>query len=176
MSFQSQTIVIKHQPLDDLSYVFKQCSVWMLAQVPPWDAVRILKAVSFCKTAFLIIEISEFSRLIVWLLSFNVFWVNFFRVSMWEITFSNPTEGTKVAAKWSYQWNTRLLAHWAHIGGKFAGVISKFVCKWLWAQENPKVQLPSYPGQRRQWHPTPVLLPGKSHGRRSLVGYSPWGR
>ena len=28
----------------------------------------------------------------------------------------------------------------------------------------------------RQWHPTPVLLPGKSHGRRSLVGYSPWGR
>ena len=28
---------------------------------------------------------------------------------------------------------------------------------------------------RRQWHPTPVLLPGKSHGRRSVVGYSPWG-
>ena len=28
---------------------------------------------------------------------------------------------------------------------------------------------------RRQWHPTPVLLPGKSHGRRSLVGCSPWG-
>ena len=30
--------------------------------------------------------------------------------------------------------------------------------------------------QRRQWHPTPVLLPGKSHGPRSLVGCSPWGR
>ena len=29
---------------------------------------------------------------------------------------------------------------------------------------------------RRQWHPTPVLLPGKSHGRRSPVGCSPWGR
>ena len=28
---------------------------------------------------------------------------------------------------------------------------------------------------RRQWQPTPVLLPGKSHGRRSLVGCSPWG-
>ena len=27
--------------------------------------------------------------------------------------------------------------------------------------------------RRRQWHPTPVLLPGKSHGQRSLVGYSP---
>ena len=29
---------------------------------------------------------------------------------------------------------------------------------------------------RRQCHPTPVLLPGKSHGCRSLVGCSPWGR
>ena len=37
-------------------------------------------------------------------------------------------------------------------------VNSIFVCLW-----------------RRQWHPTPVLLPGKSHGRRSLVGCSPWG-
>ena len=27
---------------------------------------------------------------------------------------------------------------------------------------------------RRQWQPTPVVLPGKSHGQRSLVGYSPW--
>ena len=30
--------------------------------------------------------------------------------------------------------------------------------------------------RRRQWHPTPILLPGKSHGRRSLVGCSPRGR
>ena len=29
--------------------------------------------------------------------------------------------------------------------------------------------------RRRQWHSTPVLLPGKSHGQRSLVGSSPWG-
>ena len=29
---------------------------------------------------------------------------------------------------------------------------------------------------RRKWQPTPVLLPGKSYGRRSLVGYSPRGR
>ena len=27
-----------------------------------------------------------------------------------------------------------------------------------------------------QWQPTPVFLPGKSHGRRSLVGHSPRGR
>ena len=28
---------------------------------------------------------------------------------------------------------------------------------------------------RRKWQPTPVFLPGKSHGQRNLVGYSPWG-
>ena len=33
-----------------------------------------------------------------------------------------------------------------------------------------------YTWRRRQWHPIPVLLPGKSHGWRSLVGYSPQGR
>ena len=28
---------------------------------------------------------------------------------------------------------------------------------------------------RRKWQPTPVFLPGESHGQRSLAGYSPWG-
>ena len=35
--------------------------------------------------------------------------------------------------------------------------------------------IPEANHRRGQWHPTPVLLPGKSHGRRSLVGCSPWG-
>ena len=39
-----------------------------------------------------------------------------------------------------------------------------------------KIQQTSEYYGRRQWHPTPVLWPGKSHGRRSLVGCSPWGR
>ena len=30
--------------------------------------------------------------------------------------------------------------------------------------------------KRRRWHPTPVFLPGESHGQGSLVGDSPWGR
>ena len=29
---------------------------------------------------------------------------------------------------------------------------------------------------RRAWQPTPVILPGESHGQRSLAGYGPWGR
>ena len=43
---------------------------------------------------------------------------------------------------------------------------------WLDKGDNEKVtnrQEYGFPG-RRQWHPTPVLLPGKSHGWRSLVG------
>ena len=31
------------------------------------------------------------------------------------------------------------------------------------------------PGEGRKWQPTPVFLPGESHGQRSLVVYSPWG-
>ena len=37
------------------------------------------------------------------------------------------------------------------------------------------LQASRYQSRRRQWQPAPVLLPGKSHGGRSLVGCSPWG-
>ena len=60
--------------------------------------------------------------------------------------------------------------------------------KWIWV--NYRLSRSNFPpkissiykasillvNQRRQWHPTPVLLPRKSHGQRSLVGCSPWGR
>ena len=41
------------------------------------------------------------------------------------------------------------------------------------------MQIPSLGGKilwSRKWQPAPVFLPGKSHGQRSLVGYSPWGQ
>ena len=34
----------------------------------------------------------------------------------------------------------------------------------------------AYSLEGKLWQPTPVLLPGESHGGKSLVGYSPWGR
>ena len=47
----------------------------------------------------------------------------------------------------------------------------------MWIRPQPFGLAPaSFSLRRRQRHPTPVLLPGKSHGRRSLVGCSPWGR
>ena len=54
---------------------------------------------------------------------------------------------------------------------------------WTWRREAGSVhywiyalEILAYDQWRRKWHPTPVLLPGESHGRRSLVGCSPWGR
>ena len=47
-------------------------------------------------------------------------------------------------------------------------------CKEI--EENNRMGMTRDLFRRRQWHPTPVLLPGKSHGRRSLVGCHLWGR
>ena len=57
--------------------------------------------------------------------------------------------------------------------------------KWASLVAQTVKSLPAIPGfspwvrkilWRREWLPTPVLLPGKSHGQRSLEGYRPWGR
>ena len=58
---------------------------------------------------------------------------------------------------------------------------SSFLAKmYLWVIQrgcvSAKFYLLAFFRWRRQWHPTPVLLPGKSHGQRSLVGCSPCGR
>ena len=53
-------------------------------------------------------------------------------------------------------------------------------CRWIFHQLSYQQSLllvcPNPLWRRRQWHPTPVLLPGKSHGQRGLVHCSPWGR
>ena len=44
-------------------------------------------------------------------------------------------------------------------------------------QETQETQVRSLPEEepwRRKWQPTPVFLPGKFHGQKSLAGYSPW--
>ena len=74
----------------------------------------------------------------------------------------------------SYTWNFQTLKflvkilYWFHKYTEsnipYADLIkitqNVFTCTYIW---------------KRQWHPTPALLPGKSHGRRSLVGCSQWG-
>ena len=50
---------------------------------------------------------------------------------------------------------------------------TSFLTEWIavWVTENALWCI----FWRRKWQPTPVLLPGKSHGWKSVVGYSPWG-
>ena len=49
-----------------------------------------------------------------------------------------------------------------------AWLSQSILCMWTFSHD-------LLPSRRGQWHPTPVLLPGDSHGQRSLVGCSPWG-
>ena len=62
---------------------------------------------------------------------------------------------------------------------------SMVIARWEWAEMDEccqRVQISQYKTNKLwepsvwQWHPTPELLPGKSHGWRSLVGCSPWDR
>ena len=56
----------------------------------------------------------------------------------------------------------------------FYGVAqSRTILKWL--SSNSSSSKLGRRGRRKRWHPTPVLLPRKPHGRRSLLGCSPWG-
>ena len=55
-----------------------------------------------------------------------------------------------------------------HVGGSVVKNLPDKQETWFhpWVGKIPR---------RREWQPAPVFLPGKSHGQRSLVGYSPWG-
>ena len=66
----------------------------------------------------------------------------------------------------------------SHIRGEFftVGLPGKPTMEYYLAIKNNEIMPFAAIWWRRQWHPTPVLLPGKSHGWRSLVGCSPWGR
>ena len=59
-----------------------------------------------------------------------------------------------------------LHASWGFPGGKESACQGRRCGFSLWVGKIP---------WRRKWKPTLVFLPGKSHGQRSLVGYSPWG-
>ena len=62
------------------------------------------------------------------------------------------------------------------LGGVFCVRWVAFCLFWCWKRFFFVFVLLRFFYRRRQWHPTPVLLPGESQGRRSLVGFHPWGR
>ena len=67
-------------------------------------------------------------------------------------------------------------------GSPVPGILQARMLEWvaiLFSRESPQrrdwTQVSCVSCIAGRWQPTPVLLPGKSHGQRSLVGYSPWG-
>ena len=71
--------------------------------------------------------------------------------------------GTKESGRLQSMWLQRVGHNWARTHTK------------NWTKRRRKArsnEVPCLMKRRRQWHPTPVLLPGKSHGQRSLVGFS----
>ena len=87
------------------------------------------------------------------------------KLDMWSVLYTESTnfvlyvENTTV-----FIWKCQVLSWWhsckesfcrRHTGNTYSAPVSRF--PW-----------------RRKWQPTPVFLPGKSHGQRSLTGYSPW--
>ena len=60
-------------------------------------------------------------------------------------------------------------------GWNYLDSFNVYVTKLSWQLSKPNNTSIWQDLRRRQWHPTPVLFPGKSHGWRSLVGCSPWG-
>ena len=79
------------------------------------------------------------------------------------------------AGQLTNEWADGDLRPWQHMP-----LVKTFSSRLKWAPATTRICSSNLSGRRamgwrRQWHPTPVLLPGKSHGWRSLEGCSPWG-
>ena len=64
---------------------------------------------------------------------------------------------------------------WKVIRFRWAALAAHLVKNQLVRQETQVQSLGGEDSLEKKWQPTPVFLPGKSHGQRRLVGYSPWG-
>ena len=122
------------------------------------------------------IFLKVFIEFVTILLLFYV--LGFWLPDMWEIC--SPTRDwicTPYVGRWSLNhWTTReVLLFTSHLWRRSCKFLSQkpFLPNTLAVE--PFTQPIFTYHLLRQWQPTPVLLPGKSHGRRSLVGCSPWG-
>ena len=86
--------------------------------------------------------------------------------------YQNQTDYIICSERWSSSIQTEKTRLGAYCGSAHELLIAKFRLKLKKVGKTTR----SFRYWRRRWHPIPVLLPGKSHGRRSLVGCSPWGR
>ena len=92
-------------------------------------------------------------------------------------SFTNAVLNTYLAASGYVQFNILLVFMIGRLGPYLyldftGGSVGRSVCLWCGRPRfNPWFRKIPW---RRKWQPTPVVLPGESHGWRSLVGYNPW--
>ena len=96
----------KDDALVDLLGMNIQRSLWIMARVPPCRVVIMSKAILFWRKAFFIRDILVFSMDRLCWLSLEACWGNLVKASMCAVISSRPVEGTKIVAKWLYQWKT----------------------------------------------------------------------
>ena len=131
--------------------------VWSLDQKDPLEKGMATHS-SFFLSFFL------FFKLFIYLNASGLRW------SMWDLV---PWPGTEPKAS---ELGAQSLSHWTtrEVPPLQDSCLENFMDGGAWRDTVPGVTK-SWTQWRKQWHPTPVLLPGESHGWRSLVGCSPWG-
>lgn len=127
----------------DIQMQYSDC---IITWVPPWEVFRILRAMLFYRTAFLIKETSEFNKLMACLLSFKSCWINLVKTSMWLMTSSIPSEWTNIMSKCSFHWKTDW-TYSVHVKDWLAGTFIKATHRWPWAQGKYIVHLSNQYGE-----------------------------
>ena len=107
---------------------------------------------------------------------FITLWLNMHFIRCWQLI-----SELNITWIWSWMpWLYEIISFWKYIY-MVSIYIYMYIQTWIWFSKTCELYVVlgfyhyvRFPW-RRQWHPTPVLLPGESHGQRSLVGCSPWG-
>ena len=128
----------------------------------------------------------------------NIYWGVIWNAVLWgskedkigkreKLILNIRTPEASTSLIWRARWSCRLVSNCifapviatGHSLAEHMIFLKQFLVNWEeFIVREVVIIFPDHRGytRRRQWHPTPVLLPGKSHGWRSLVGCSPWGR
>ena len=118
-----------------------QHSVWIMAQMPPFETIIMSKSILFWRRVVLIRDISVFSKDRLCQLSFKVCWLNVGRASMCAMMSSRPMMGQRVG-KWLFQWKNRTSSPGLEEKevGSFRNLIwcISSTCLFQWCLSHPK--------------------------------------